>query len=159
MEDYLRKANEAIGIATEEITAIVPTEVPQGAPLPTPTPNDDDKIKMMREELIKAAEREEISKTPEQIRKANKKVIAKQYEKYEKSRIDKANNFLTDMLISKYSDLLGGLEAIESSETLCLELKKDELLKRDGMRVAEVIPPYIQLLGCISGGNTKFKQF
>ena len=106
MEDYIRKANEAIGIATEEMSSAVPVEVPQG--VPTPTPNDNDKIKMMREELIKAAEREEISKTSEQIRKANKKVIIKQYENYERSRMDKANDFLVDIVISKFSDLLGG---------------------------------------------------
>ena len=72
-ENYIKQEKEAIGIATEEIASTVPPGLLQG--VPTPIPDDDDTIKLKREELIRAAEREEISNTPEQIRKENKKVI------------------------------------------------------------------------------------
>ena len=39
----------------------------------------------------------------------------------------KANEFLTDLLISKFSKLLGVLGAIESVKNIEIELKKDEL--------------------------------
>ena len=45
--------------------------------------------------------------------------------------MQKANEFLTDLIISRFSKSLGGLDAIESPEELSNELKKDELLERD----------------------------
>ena len=66
----------------------------------------------------------------------------------------KTNDFLVDVVFSKFSDLLGGFEDIEDSESLCSELSKDVLLRRDVKKVAEVITPYIPLLGMISGGFT-----
>ena len=43
--------------------------------------------------------------------------------------MQKANEFLSDLLISKFANSLGGLEATESPDELTNELKKDELLK------------------------------
>ena len=42
--------------------------------------------------------------------------------------MDKANDFLVDMVIAKLSDLLAGFQAIDSSESPCEKLNKDELL-------------------------------
>ena len=44
--------------------------------------------------------------------------------------MQKANEFLTDMLISKFSRFTGGLGAIHSIENM-EELNKDKLLRRD----------------------------
>ena len=61
--------------------------------------------------------------------------------------MQKANEFLTNLLISKFASTLGGLDAIEQPEELSDELKKDELLKRDVYSVVESISPYIPFLG------------
>ena len=50
------------------------------------------------------------------IKKASKKVIDKLYEEYERKRMSKANEFITEHLISKFAETLGGLNAIESQE-------------------------------------------
>ena len=47
------------------------------------------------------------------IKKASDKVIDKLYMEYERKRMQKANEFLNDMLISKFANTLGGLDPIE----------------------------------------------
>ena len=72
--------------------------------------------------------------------------------------MQKANEFLTDQLISKFADALGGLDAIEKPEVLSDELQKDDLLKNDVIKVVEKISPYIPFLGFLSGGITTAKH-
>ena len=72
--------------------------------------------------------------------------------------MQKANEFLTDQLISKFADALGGLDAIEKPEVLSDELRKDDLLKSDVIKVVENISPYIPFLGFLSGGITTGKH-
>ena len=70
----------------------------------------------------------------------------------------KANEFITDSLISKFAKTLGGLNAIESSEELTKELEKDELLRKDVYRIVETLSPYIPVIGFLSGGITTAKH-
>ena len=72
--------------------------------------------------------------------------------------MQKANEFITDQLISKFADALGGLDAIEKPEVLSEELQKDDLLKSDVIKVVEKISPYIPCLGFLSGGTTTGKH-
>ena len=72
--------------------------------------------------------------------------------------MQKANEFLTDQLISKFADLLDGLDAIEKSKVLSKELRKDDLLKINVTKVVEKISPYIPFLGFLSGGVTTGKH-
>ena len=111
-----------------------------------------------REELIRLSEDGEISQSVQNLKKASDKVILKIYSEYEIKQAEKANVFLTDLLISKFADLLGGLEAIESSEELEKELVKDKLLKRDVKSVVEKLSPYLPYLGILSGGITVGKH-
>ena len=53
------------------------------------------------------------------------KVADKIYAEYEDRRLQKVNVFLTDLVRSRFSDILSGLDAIESSEALNNELQKD----------------------------------
>ena len=110
------------------------------------------------EELIKLSEDGEINQSVQNLNKSIDKVITKIYTEYEVKQAEKANEFLTDLLISKFADLLGGLEAIESSEELEKELVKDKLLKRDVKSVIEKISPYLPYLGILSGGVTVGKH-
>ena len=58
------------------------------------------------------------------------------------------------MLLSKFSDLLGGLDAIESSDELEKELQNDKSLRRDVKKLVERFTPFLPFLGIISGGVT-----
>ena len=72
--------------------------------------------------------------------------------------MQKANEFLTDILISRFANTLGGLDTIESPEELTKDLKMDELLKKDVHSLVERITPYIPFLGFLSGGITTARQ-
>ena len=111
-----------------------------------------------RDQLLKLAEDVELDKSVVYIKKASKKIIDKLFSEHERKRSQKANEFLTDLLLSKFADGLGGLDAIEKPEALSDELKKDELLKRDVLSLVESISPYIPFLGVLSGIVTAGKH-
>ena len=69
----------------------------------------------------------------------------------------KANEFLTDLFLSKFAGVLGGLDAIEYEEVLARTLQRGELLKRGVMRRFEAIAPYVRLVGLVGGGVTVAK--
>ena len=72
--------------------------------------------------------------------------------------MQKTNEFLTDLLISKFNMILGGLDAIYSVENMEDELKKDELLRRDVNNLVSSLTPYIPYLGFVIGGITVGKR-
>ena len=121
--------------------------------------NDNSNLEKKRDELLKLAEDGDWSKSVAYTKKASQKVKNKLYTEYERKRIQKANEFLTDLLISKFSNILGGLDAIESPEELTKYLKKDEKLKRDVHSLDERIIQFIPFLGFLSDRITTAKHF
>ena len=108
--------------------------------------------------MIRLSEDGEISQSVQNLHKASGKVILKIHAEYEVKQSEKANAFLTDFLISKFAELLGGLDAIESSDELEKEFGNDKLLKRDVKSVVEKVSPYLPYLGILSGGVTVGKH-
>lgn len=64
----------------------------------------------------------EIHQLVKYLIKATAKVLNKLYADYEDRSLENDNQFLTDIAISWFADILGGLDAIESSEALNKEL-------------------------------------
>ena len=118
----------------------------------------EDEIKRKREELIKLSEDGQFDRDVKAIKKASNKTIERYYNEYERKKMQKANEFLTDQLISKFADALRGLDAIESPDVLSDELRKDNLLKSDVIKIIENISPYIPFLGFLSGGIITVKH-
>lgn len=94
-------------------------------------------------ELIRLSEDGDIDQSVKYLKKASAKVINKLYQDFESKRLEKANSFLTDMLISKFASVLGGLDAIASEEELNSDLQKDKLLKRDVESLVSTVTPFI----------------
>ena len=82
-----------------------------------------------RVELSRFSKGGEINYSISAIKKASSKKIGKMYSNYERERMIKANEFLTDLLIFRFADLLGGLDAVQSVEELDKELRNHKLLK------------------------------
>ena len=118
-------------------------EKPEKVEQKKPTENTSDTVEKRRNVLLKLAEDGDLVKSVAYIKKASQKAINKLYLNHERKRMQKANEFLTDLLIIRYSNTLRGLDAIESPDELCNELKKDELLKRDVFTLVEKISSYI----------------
>lgn len=118
----------------------------------------DNPVDVKRRELINSSEDGEITHSVKYLKKATETVIEKLYKEMEIKRMEKANQFVTDMLISKFAYMLGGLDAIEDSESLNNELQNDKLLKKDVETIVSQITPFIPLLGIVSGGLTTSKH-
>ena len=119
--------------------------------------NKEEEINRKRNELLQLSEDGEIDYKVSQLKKASGKVILRIYAEYEMKEAEKANAFLTGLLISKFSDL-GGLEAIESSDELEKDLSKDKLLGRDVKNIVGKLTPFLPYLGLLSGGITVGKH-
>ena len=120
--------------------------------------DDSSEYEKKRDELLKLAEDGDLDKSVAYIKKASHKVINKLYTEYERKRILKANVFLIDLLISKFSNALGGFDAIESPDVLENELKKGEFLKKNVQSLIKKITPYFPFIGILPGGITTVKH-
>ena len=116
---------------------------------------DIDNIRLI---LIQLAEAGEIPQSVKCIEKANNKVIRKIYTKYQMMEQDKNNAILSDVLITKFSELMGLLNTVPSGELLAAELREDKLLQRDIKKVVGFISPFIPFIGVITGGATLGKH-
>ena len=153
-----RKRKDSFEESIEECVKEMKTAVEEVGNAAGSAADPQDEIERKREELIKLAEDGQIDRNVKAIKKASNKVIERYYNEYERKRMQKANEFLTDQLISKFADTLGGLDAIESPDVLSDELRKDDLLKNYVRNVVERISPYIPFLGFLSGGTTTAKH-
>ena len=129
--------------------------------IPTTANNSDNReeeIARKRNELLLLSEDGEIPQSVAQLKKSSGKQVLKIYGEYERQQAEKANVFLTDLLISKFADLLGGLDAIESSDELEKDIGKDKLLRRDVKLLVERVTPFLPYLGLLSGGITVGKH-
>ena len=149
---------EEMTTAEEELKNLLSDNEEKSEKVEPQTTTEEDTIENKRNILLKLAEDDDLDKSVAYIKKASPKAINKLYTNHERKRMHKDNEFLTDLLISRLSNTLGGLDAIESSEELSKKLKNDELLKRDVFSLVERITPYIPLRGILSGGITTAKH-
>ena len=80
--------------------------------------SDNTDYEKKRDELLKLAENGDLDKSIAYIKKASQKVINKLYTEYERKRMEMGNDFLTDLLISKFANGFGSFDAIESPDVL-----------------------------------------
>ena len=116
---------------------------------------DNENVRLI---LIQLAEAGEIPQSVKYIEKANSKVVKKIYAKYQMKEQEKNNAILSDVLITKFSELMGMLNTVPSGELLAAELREDKLLQRDIKKVVEFISPFIPFIGVITGGATLGKH-
>ena len=119
--------------------------------IPIPTMSDEDTDLCLREELISLAEAGEIKYTPKNIKKASQAVLEKIKRDYDRKQTDEANEFLSDNIISKFSELLNNLDMINEPDEMKKELQDNKLLKRDLKNIISHITPYIPLIGLFCG--------
>ena len=106
-----------------------------------------DRIRM---KLIQLAESGEISQSVKYIKKASDKVISKLYAEYEWIQQDKSNAVLADVLITKFSELMGMLETVPSGDLLAAELREDKLLQDNIKTAVNFVAPFIPFIGLVT---------
>ena len=116
---------------------------------------EDSQSDHTRMRMIQLAEAGEISQSVKYIKKASDKVISKLHAEYLMMEQDKNNAILSDVLITKFSELMGMLQTVPSRELLAAELRDDKLLQGDIKKAVSFISPFI---GMITGGATLGKH-
>ena len=108
--------------------------------------------------MVQLAEAGEISQSVKYIKKASDKVISKLHAEYLMIEQDKNNAILSDVLITKFSELMGMLQTVPSGDLLAAELREDKLLQGDIKKAVGFISPFIPFIGAITGGATLGKH-
>ena len=80
--------------------------------------NENDHADHTRMRMVQLAEAGEISQSVKYIKKASDKVISKLHAEYLMIEQDKNNTILSDVLITKFSELMGMLQTVPSGELL-----------------------------------------
>ena len=111
-----------------------------------------------RMRMVQLAEAGEISQSVKYIKKASDKVISKLHVEYLMIEQDKNNTILSDVLITKFSELMGMLQTVPSGDLLAAELREDKLLQGDIKKAVSFISPFIPFIGAITGGATLGKH-
>ena len=122
------------------------------------TATEESEADCKRLKLIQLAESGEISQSVKYIKKASNRVICKLYAEYEWMQQDKTNAILADVLIVKFSELMGMLDTVASSEELTNELREDKLLQGNVKSAVSFLTPFIPFIGLVSGGATLGKH-
>ena len=120
--------------------------------------NETETADHTRIRMIQLAEAGEISQSVKYIKKASDKVISKLHAEYLMIEQDKNNAILSDVLITKFSELMGMLQTVPSGELLAAELREDKLLQNDIKKAVGFITPFIPFIGAITGGATLGKH-
>ena len=121
----------------------------------TETASEADHTRMR---MVQLAEAGEISQSVKYIKKASDKVISKLHAEYLMVEQDKNNTILSDVLITKFSELMGMLQTVPSGELLAAELREDKLLQGDIKKAVSFVSPFIPFIGAITGGATLSKH-
>ena len=109
----------------------------------------------LREKLISLAEKGKINYSPKYIQKANRDALEKIKIKYDRKNTEKSSKMVSNLIVSKLSDLLEKTNLIDSSSELKHELDENELFKEElDELVNDQLMPLIPQIGLVSGGAT-----
>ena len=122
------------------------------------TAETEDSPDHTRMRMVQLAENGEISQSVKYIKKASDKVLSKLYAGYQAIQLDKTNALLADVLIVKFSELMGMLNTVPSGELLAAELREDKLLQGDIKKAVGFITPFVPFVGALTGGATLGKH-
>ena len=98
--------------------------------------------------------KKKIKHTAKYIENATEETLKKIYEDYQSKELDEVNEKVTDVLITKLSELMANLDLVKNNVSLEDDLSKNELFKRDVKRIIGYLTPYVPMVGLVSGGIT-----
>ena len=128
-------------------------EIPKtpGQPPPGQPPIDDG----LCEKLISLAEKGKINYSPKYIQKASRDILEKIKIRYDRKSTEKSSKMVSDLIVSKVSDILEKTNLIDSSSESTKELDENEMFKEELYEmVNDHLMPLIPHIGLVSGGVT-----
>ena len=106
----------------------------------------------LREELLSLAEKGEIKQSEKYIKNASQETLEKIKKDYDRKQLDAANEYISENLIAKFSDLMKNLELVDNSEEMEKELTGNQMLKKDIKSIIGYVTPYLPYIGLFCGG-------
>ena len=107
-----------------------------------------------KEELLRLVAEKKIKHTATYIESATDETLKKIYDEYKLQELDEVNEKVTDVLITKLSELMVNLEFVKDNVSLENDHAKNELFKRDVKKIIGYLTPYIPMVDLLSGGIT-----
>ena len=120
---------------------------------PSVVTDDSDRIdaQTLRCELITLAEKCEIKHSVAYIKKASHSAPEKIKGEYERKQLEETNEFLTETLMGKRSELMEEVNMIDDAKSMEEELVHNKMVKRDLKNILLYVTPYIPLIGLVCG--------
>ncbi len=114
-------------------------------------PTQADDVQSIRNKLITLAEKCEIKHSVAYIRKASHNALEKIKNDYERKQLEETNEFLTETLMGKLSELMEGANMIDDAKSMEEELTHNKMVKKDLKNILGYVTPYIPLIGLVCG--------
>ncbi len=115
-----------------------------------------DNIQSLRNEQITLAEKHEIKHSAAYIRKASHSALEKIKSDYERKQLEETNEFLTETLMGKLSELMANM--IDDAKSMEEELTHNKMVKKDLKNILRYVTPYIPLIGLVCRVSIVGKQ-
>ncbi len=110
-----------------------------------------DNTQSLRNELITLAEKHEIKHSAAYIKKASHSALEKIKSDYERKQLEETNEFLTETLMGKLSELMEEANMIDDAKSMEEELTHNKMVKKDLKNILGYVTPYIPLIGLVCG--------
>ncbi len=118
---------------------------------PTQANAQADDTQSLRNELITLAEKHEIKHSAAYIKKASHSALEKIKSDYERKQLEETNEFLTETLMGKLSELMEEANMIDDAKSMEEELTHNKMVKKDLKNILGYVTPYIPLIGLMCG--------
>ena len=112
-----------------------------------------DQLQSVRAELITLAEKHEIKHSVKYIKKASQDALEKIKENYERKQLEETNEYISETLMGKLSELMEATNMIDDAKSMEEELVHNKMVKRDLKNILGHITPYIPLIGLVCGAT------
>ncbi len=105
----------------------------------------------IRSELVGLAEKGEIKHSVKYVKKANRDALEKIKAEYDRKQLEETNEYLSDVIVEKFSEFMKGLDMIDDAESMKDDLTRNRMVKKDLKNLLGYVTPFIPLIGLVCG--------
>ena len=112
----------------------------------------------IREELLSLSKKGKLHYAPKYIQKANRDTLEKIKRRYDRKQLEITNELISDMVISKYSEIVKHFKIIRDQTKLERNLKGNGVVKGEVKNLVGDLTPHIPRIGLVCGALITFTQ-
>ena len=108
----------------------------------------------LRSKLVELSELKAIKQKKKFLEGCSEEALKTIWDEYERKQLEDVNKKLTEVILEKFSHLMGELNFIRDKYKLSKDLQDNDLLKDDMKKIVGYVTPYLPFVGIVSGGIT-----